>query len=59
MPSFVIEILPDGNIKIEASGFTGGKCLETARPLLDALTNNPKIEQTLEYSAVTQEEQQW
>jgi len=59
MPSFIIEISPSGDTKIKASGFTGDKCLKTAKPLFDALTNNPQIEQTLEYSAISQEEQQW
>lgn len=37
MPEIEIIISPDGEISIEAKGYTGGKCLEATKPYEKAL----------------------
>ncbi len=59
MQSFKIRISPTGEVEIEAEGFTGASCLETAMPLLNALGGVPNVETNLEYATNTEEEQQW
>lgn len=58
MPSYDVEILPDGNVKITAEGFTGGECMSKASNLLQALGQAETIP-NLEFSVNTEETPQW
>ena len=58
MPAYNIEIAPDGNIKIEAEGFTGGDCMSKAENLLKAL-GETEVTPSLEFSTNTEEMSQW
>jgi hypothetical protein len=59
MPGYSITITREGKVAIEASGFSGTMCLDTAKPLLEALGGGQDIESNLEALAQTEEEQQW
>lgn len=58
MPAYDIEILPDGNIKIEAEGFTGGDCMTKAENLLKAL-GETEVTPNLEFISNKEEMSQW
>ena len=58
MPAYNIEITPDGNIKIEAEGFTGGDCMSKAENLLKAL-GEMEVTPNLEFSTAKEEMSQW
>jgi hypothetical protein len=58
MPAYNVEILPDGNIKIEAEGFTGGECMSKAEALLKAL-GETEVTPNLEFTTNTEEMSQW
>jgi hypothetical protein len=58
MASFDIEISTTGEVIIKAEGFTGTKCLDTARGLLNEL-GNASINTNLAYEEETEREYQW
>ena len=55
MKQIIIDIKPDGSVKIEAVGFQGQSCLEATKPFEEALGKVEAREEKPEYFIEGQE----